>query len=103
MLPMKRTVIFGDSDKGAAEQDGLGLMFFRSDDISQTNHIFFVHRCEGSASVPREVLAKCNPCLFKPCHNGGTCGIDDEIEFKCHCPRQYGGQRSLHNFHNSQF
>ena len=49
------------------------------------------YRCENS-KPPIEVLGKCNPCLFKPCHNGGTCGLDDEIEFKCHCPREFGGR-----------
>nr|AVK72306.1 slit1 protein [Isodiametra pulchra] len=51
----------------------------------------FSFRCEtGEPSL--DILAKCDPCLLDPCINGGTCSIDDEIEFSCKCPQGFGGR-----------
>uniref|UniRef100_A0A7E4ZYZ5 Glycosyltransferase family 92 protein n=1 Tax=Panagrellus redivivus TaxID=6233 RepID=A0A7E4ZYZ5_PANRE len=43
-------------------------------------------------SAPKSILAKCNPCVDKPCNNGGTCVHGPKRSYECRCAVGYYGR-----------
>ncbi|KAK0396624.1 hypothetical protein QR680_001791 [Steinernema hermaphroditum] len=46
--------------------------------------------------VPMNILAKCDACLKYPCRNKGVCETLPGLQYKCHCPAGYHGNKCEH-------
>uniref|UniRef100_A0A672LWQ5 Slit homolog 1 protein-like n=1 Tax=Sinocyclocheilus grahami TaxID=75366 RepID=A0A672LWQ5_SINGR len=49
-------------------------------------------RFECQGEVDTAVLAKCNPCMSKPCLNHGSCEADQTDGYRCRCSEGFKGK-----------